>query len=490
MMTDWICGEENAERIAFLDREARVTFRQLRQRISAVRRALRQLQGGRIAIYLPNGADFAAALFGAVTAGATAYPLNALLTKYEVDALAAQAEVSAVITSKARGAQFEDWARAGRSVIYIEDIDLAGAPEMYAPPALDDDAAAVFLSTSGTTGNTKIVQLSKRNIEASLAGYLDKMAFETNDGADIRFIVAVPFSSAYGIMCLCACMTFGFAIASFGDHFSLELFYRAIEAHGVTHYEGGPLVLQFMEQMIGRAVPYDISSLKYIGFGGSKISAKTITRIHEAYPQIEIAQGYGMSEAAPLIAKHVRHARLEGKKLGSVGTAIKGVEIAVDVAGSITNSAFQEGEIVMRGDNVMLGYYRNEEETRKAIRNGYLYTGDIGYLDDKGHLYISGRKKSCIIVRGFNVQPEEVEECILNGGFARDCLVYGGTDALENEALYAQVVPSHPDVTAEAIKAHSRSHLAGYKCPREIRFCEAIEKTASGKTKRTRAHEE
>lgn len=483
MMIDWIFSEENAEKIAFVDAQGCVTFREIRRKIRAMRQALRRMRGGKVAVYLPNGADYAAAFFGAVTEGATVFPLNILLTKHEVEALADRADITAIIASKKHRELFESWMSMGRSVVYTEDVDSSEVPETLVPPVLDDDAATVFLGTSGTTGNTKIVQLSKRNIEVSLAGYLDKIDCVKNDSEDSRFFIAVPFSSAYGIMCLCACMTMGFGIVSFGDLFMLELFYKAIQAYEVTHYEGGPLVLQFMEQMIGRTHPYDIRSLKYVGFGGSKTSAMTINRIREAYPQIEIAQGYGMSEAAPLIAKHVR---LEGRNLDSVGTAIKGVEIAVDTGGTITNAPHREGEIVIRGGNVMLGYYHNEVETSKTIRNGYLYSGDIGYLDEEGYLYISGRKKNCIIVRGFNVQPEEVEECLIGGGFTLDCLVYGEMDALGNEMLCAKIVPSRPDVTVEVVKAYCRTHLASYKCPQKILFLTAIDKTASGKTRRTR----
>jgi long-chain acyl-CoA synthetase len=337
------------------------------------------------------------------------------------------------------------------------------------------DEPMVLLSTSGTTGKSKIVQLSENNVAAAVLGYMDKMDFDEID--EIRFILGTPFSTAYGIMVLSVCLIKSFPIVLIQDHFTLDAFYQTIQAHRATHYEGGAAVILTMEQMAGRPIPYDISSLRYVAFGGSKVSGNTIRKLFSAYPGVEFYQGYGMTEAAPLITKRPI-------KPNSVGLAIKGVKIAVEADGLITETPYIKGEIVVKGPNVMLGYYKDEAETNKTLKNGYLFTGDIGYLDEDGDLYICGRKKNLIIVRGFNVHPEEVEACISNSSLARDCLVYGRTDAFGIETVCADVVPLNPQTKQEEIRAYCRAHLAGYKQPEVIRFCDEIPKNTSGKTER------
>lgn len=191
----------------------------------------------------------------------------------------------------------------------------------------------------------------------------------------------------------------------------------------------------------------------------------------------------GMTEAAPLIAKRPRG--MKGKE-ESVGTAIYGLDIAVETEWGITRKPGTIGEVIVSGSNVMRGYYNNEEETARVIKNGYLYTGDIGYLDEDGFLYICGRKKNVIIVRGFNVYPEEVEGCILNSLLVKDCYVYGQIDDLGNEYVCADIVPIHPQVQATGIKKYCGNHLAEYKQPQRIIIRESIKKNLTGKTERSK----
>ncbi len=189
-----------------------------------------------------------------------------------------------------------------------------------------------------------------------------------------------------------------------------------------------------------------------------------------------------MTEAAPLITKC---SKISLEKLDSVGKAIKGVEISIEADGVITDVPYTNGEILVKGPNVMSGYFRNEEETKKVLKHGYLYTGDLGYLDEDGYLYICGRKKNVIIVRGFNVYPEEVEACILNSLLVNDCVVYGETDPLGIETVCADIVPADPLVSQEKIeeeiRAYCKVHLSGFKQPRKIQIVDAIRKTVSGK---------
>ncbi|NLT58743.1 MAG: acyl--CoA ligase, partial [Clostridiales bacterium] len=427
---------------------------------------------------------YVAALFGTLLFGMTALPLNVSMTAHEIMPLLGQTSTQTLITSKRFGRMFED-IRVNHmphlQVICLEDLPTRACEALPEAVHVGPDEPMVLLSTSGTTGKARIVQLSEKNVEASVLGYLDKMNFEKSGQSDVRYILATPFSTAYGLMILSACLLRSFPIIPIGEGFTLDVFYALAEAHRATHYEGGTSVPLLMEQTAGRPIPHDIHRLKHFGFGGSKVSGNMLEALLKAYPGIRFWQGYGMTEAAPLITKY---ANTQDEKLDSVGTAIKGVKIAVEVDGSVTDAPYTTGEIVVQGPNVMLGYYQNEEETDNVLKNGHLYTGDLGYLDEDGYLYICGRKKNVVIVRGLNVHPEEVEACILSSLLVQDCVVYGETDALGHEVVCADVVPMNKQVQIGEIEAHCRTRLADYKQPQKIRVVDAIPKAASGKTGR------
>ena len=150
----------------------------------------------------------------------------------------------------------------------------------------------------------------------------------------------------------------------------------------------------------------------------------------------------------------------------------------------ITNKPYINGEIIVQGPNVMLGYYNNEDATEEILRNGWLHTGDIGYFDDDGYLFICGRKKNMILVRGFNVFPEEIETRMLGSALIKECLVYCETDDPGTETVCAEVVPANSEVTLKMIYKWCAENLTDYKRPKIIRLTKALKKTSTGKNKR------
>ncbi len=484
MIRRLLLNRGNLEKTALMDGRKNITYGELARKGFALQHLLPP-KPSNVAIFLPNGIDFIAAVFGTFWFGMTAFPLNVRMTEDEILPLLKQADVSAVITSKKAAPMFE-----GFRADHLPDFQVLCMEELCPfesenfPPAAesDPDEPMVLLSTSGTTGKAKIVQLSEKNVESSVLGYLDRIRYcLKSDKKEIRYIIVAPFSTAYSLMILSVCLMRSYPIVLMQEGFTLDTFYRTVQDSRVTNYEGGAMVPFLMEQTLGRPIPYDLHGLKHFGFGGSKVSGRTIRKLSDAYPWIDFWQGYGMTEASPLITKY---ADTKGKKLESVGPAIKRVRIAIKSGGRITEFPDTKGEILVKGPNVMLGYYKNGEETRKILKNGYLYTGDIGYLDEDGYLYLCGRKKNVIIVRGFNVYPEEVEACIQNSLLAKDCLVYGETDALGNETVCADIVPRDPSIQADKIRAYLKDHLSDYKQPQKIRFVKAIQKAASGKSER------
>lgn len=484
MIRQLLLNPENKDKIAVIDGNKNILYRDLTQKALALNPYLPIGQMANIAIFLPNSSDYIATLFGIFMLGLTAFPLNTSMTQYEILPLLKQVSAHTVITTKTFDWLFEEIQICNLpnlQIIYIEDL----SPVEYSvPPVIINITTTdplVLLTTSGSTGRVRIVPLTEMNVEASTLGYLDKMDFKHPPVNDVRYILATPFSTAYGLMILSACLMNSFPIILLGEGFTLDAFYKTAAKHKATHYEGGTSLPLLMARTASKIIPYDINLLRHFGFGGSKVSGDTLRLLQNAHPSASFWQGYGMTEAAPLITKY---ANTKSQKLDSVGTAIKGIEIAIVADGTVTNTPYMRGEIIAKGPNVMLGYYQNEVETNKVLKNGYLYTGDIGYLDEDGYLYICGRKKNVIIVRGFNVYPEEVESCILNSSLAKECIAYGETDIYGNEIVCADIVPINSDVQIEAIKSYCQTHLSRHKQPQKVQFVTTIKKVPSGKIAR------
>lgn len=484
MIRQLLSSLKNSEKIAVMEGDKLISYSELAVKVASLRQRLVREQPELVAIFLPNGSDFISAFLGVILSGYTAFPLNIMLTKFEIFPLLDQTSAEIVITSKVYSAIWEEIKSDKMPfvhIVYIDEVTESQSKDGLLQVDVDINKPITLLTTSGSTGKAKIVKLSDNNMSASVLGYMDKMKFINMDSDKIRYVIATPFSCAYGLMILLVCIINKFPIVMSKECFTLEGFYKTVQVNKVTHYEGGALITFLMEQTAGKKIPYDISSLKHIGFGGSKVSGSTLRVLYDTYSDMEFWQGYGMTEASPLITKYNNVSNL---KLESVGTAIKGVQIAVEVNGMITDNPYTEGEIVVSGANVMLGYYENQLETNEIIKNGYLYTGDIGYLDEEGYLFICGRKKNIIIVRGLNVHPEELEACILNSLLAKDCIVYGESDKFGNEIICADIIPINQAVHVEEIMSYCIKHLSNYKQPHKIRFVSEINKTTSGKNER------
>ena len=167
-----------------------------------------------------------------------------------------------------------------------------------------------------------------------------------------------------------------------------------------------------------------------------------------------------------------------------MGVPLPGVTVRLDTGTEYTDLPNRTGEILAKGPNVMLGYYDDEAATREILRDGWLHTGDIGYFDEDGYLYICGRKKNMILVRGFNVYPEEIEACLLRCPLVKDCMVYGAEESSGTETVCAQIVPSSPSVSAKDLHSWCDSRLADYKRPRRFEIVEHLNKTSTGKNRR------
>jgi acyl-CoA synthetase (AMP-forming)/AMP-acid ligase II len=352
----------------------------------------------------------------------------------------------------------------------------------------DDDLAGVFY-TGGTTGHPKGVMLSHGNLLSNaLSGLADvPMPYDWN------ILHVAPLFHLAAMSLVIRAFVRGVAHVILPTFNPLSVI-QTIEAERVA----STLLVPTMIQMVAdhpQVHEHDLSSLKQILYGGSSISEALLDRAFAAFPGVEFAQGYGMTELSPSITFllgpcHTPQGRLTGR-LRSAGQAICGVDVRIVDSDDRELPVGQIGEIAARGPGMMLGYWNKPEETQQALRGGWMHTGDAGYLDEDGYLYIVDRIKDMIVTGGENVYSAEVENALGGHAAVASCAVLGIPDDKWGEAVHAVVVlKAGASATEEEIRLHCRSLIAGYKCPRSVEFRESLPLSGVGKFLKFKLREE
>ena len=333
------------------------------------------------------------------------------------------------------------------------------------------DDMAVILYTSGTTGRPKGVVLSHRSLIANAAAATG----EERNSRDMEINLAVlPLAHAYGILASNVFFLRGLTIIAH-PRFEPTAVLAAIERYSIAAFAGVPAMFVAL-LYTPDADKYDTSSLLSCVSG----SAPLPVAILEAFEQkfgCTISEGYGLSEASAALTSSGDATQ---RKPGSVGVPLPGVELLVVDENDRPVPAGEIGEVIARGPNIMQSYYNMPEETAKALRNGWLYTGDMGRLDEDGYLYIVERKKDLIIRGGFNVYPRDVEEVLNTHPAVIESAVIGVPSERMGEEVKAYVVTYEP-VDAETLMAYCRQSLANYKTPSQIEFIHSLPRNPVGK---------
>jgi long-chain acyl-CoA synthetase len=398
----------------------------------------------------------------------------------------ANAEASAVVTSP----EFVDKVRqavAGldcvRNVICSGDVDGDVLPlsslEQAEPATIveraDSDLAAL-LYTGGTTGRAKGVMLSHDNLYFSgRAGYDAGHVPGVN-----RSLGTLPLSHAYGLLVTIVGMhSEEQGIAALLRWFDPAAFLSLIQEHRLQQSAVVPSMLQIL--LSQPLEDYDLSSLQFLSCGAAPLAPEVDEEVRRRVPSVSIRQGYGLTESAALIATNPAGR----EKQGSVGLPVPGTTVQIVDDNGRPLPAGEPGEICARSPGVMAGYWRSPEVTADALRDGWLYTGDVGYLDVDGYLFIVDRKKDLIIRGGFNVYPRDVEDGLLEHPAVEMAAVVGKPDAVHGEEVVAFVsLRNGQDLTGEELVDWARSRIGGYKYPREVRVVDSIPLTPVGKVDR------
>lgn len=475
-------AQTRARHIAFICNNRVRTWGELGKVVPHIAGGLHRLgisPGGRVAVLAHNNDRYFELFLSVPHAGGVIVPLNTRWSIPELSFAISGAEPTILAvddelldTGRALARKFPSLTLVSIGEAGADDIihytSLASGPPLADAQRTGDDLYGIFY-TGGTTGHSKGVMLSHRNvlmgaIIAHREGYYRE---------DAVYLVAAPFFHASGSWPLIG-LTVSGGTAIILPSFEPGEALCAIERHRVTESLFVPTMIQMLiEHQHFRQT--DLRSLKTIIYGASPITTALLDRAVELLPHVELTQAYGMTELSPQVtALHHKHLLPENRMTGryrSAGRACYGVEVKIVDENDRTLGVGEVGEICARGENVMQGYWALPEETAHTLRNGWMHTGDSGRLDEDGFVYVVDRVKDMIISGGENVYSTEVENALAQHPAVRQCVVIGIPSDVWVEQVHAIIIlHDGAIVTEDELIIHARSLVAGYKVPRSIEF--------------------
>ncbi len=470
---DWLHrrAERSPERLALRSKAGDLTYGQLDELASRAAGALAAQgvsAGDRVAALMPGGPDFAVLLHATLRLGAAIVPMNTRLSTQEMAFVLEDSAPRALVLGERLGETGAPLARAaGTHALYAPALQ-RGAHAPTTGHRLSDLAALVY--TSGTTGKPKGAMLTLGNFyHAAVTSALGLGTLPED-----RWLLCMPLFHVGGLSILLRAALYGIGVVAH-DGFSEQAVARALENDGVTIASLVPVMLQ---RLLDAGVPFP-PTLRCILLGGGPAPGELLERALGA--GAKIAPTYGLTETASQVAT-MQPAQTD--RIGSAGRPLLLTELRIGTpeAGLAPGEV---GEILVRGPTVSPGYWRREADTEKALAGGWLHTGDIGYLDAEGYLFVLDRRDDLIVSGGENVYPAEVEGALARHPSVLDAAVFARPDATWGQAVHAAVVLRDDEtVSAEDLQSFLRTQLAGYKVPRRIAFVAALPRNAGGKLMR------
>ena len=342
----------------------------------------------------------------------------------------------------------------------------------------DENNCAEIIFTSGSTGVPKGVMVSHKNLMANTGSIITYLKLSQDD----RMLVVLPFYYCYGLSLLHTHLRVGGSIVFNNSFIFIGGIMRDLLEQKCTGFAGVPSHFQILLRKSDNFKTTRFPDLRYVTQAGGKLAPIFIDEFKRSHPEITFIVMYGQTEATARLS-YLPPELYEAKK-GSMGKGIPGVELKVVNEKGEKIKPGEIGEVIARGDNIMLGYFGDEEGTRNTIRDGWLYTGDIGTVDKDDYIYLTARKKEIIKVGGKRISPKEIEAVILEIPEVVDCTIEGVEDELLGEALKATVVirpENGKESMVERIKHHCSMHLALYKVPQVFELKEQLVISATGK---------
>jgi long-chain acyl-CoA synthetase len=337
---------------------------------------------------------------------------------------------------------------------------------------VDENEVAIILYTSGTTGKPKGAMLTHKNIYSNATDVGSYLRMNEDD----TVITALPMFHVFCLTVVLNAPLLRGATLLIVPRFSPKTIFELSKTYQPTVFAGVPTMYNFLFQY-PKGNPEDLSSLRLCISGGASLPVALLKNFEKKF-SVMISEGYGLSEASPVTCFNPLD---RPRKPGSIGTSIMNLENKVVNEMGEEVPVGQVGELIVRGPNVMKGYYKMEEETAATIRDGWLYTGDLARMDEEGYFYIVDRKKELIIVGGYNVYPREIEEVLYEHPGIMEAAVIGVPHPELGEAVNSYVVKNDPSLTEQDVLEYCKEHLAKYKLPASIEFLDELPKNTTGK---------
>lgn len=489
-------GEERIQKfgetvsLIFEDKEYKNTqINEMGKRLASGLKSLGIRRGDHVIVSLPNMPEVFAC-FGAIwRIGAVIVPIMFLLAEEETRYILDHSDAQAIITSQDL---FEKIQNARKGLAHVKHVIVIGGEDqgdvvsfdglIDKNPAsdiiedMDADDVALMIYTSGTTGHPKGVMLSHNNLYQNAIAAFE--ATEMKKGGQIS-LLCLPLAHSFGVVSMNAGNVSPFAdgFAVLMRWFDPEEVFRLIEKYRVTIFIGVPTMYQILLNHPA-AEKYDTSSLERCTISAAPVTEELYRSFTHKF-NCKMYEGYGLTEASPAVAMCRPSMPF---KTGSTGVAMSEVEVKIFDHEDNEKPPGEQGEIVVRGPNVMLGYYKNPEATAETLRGGWLHTGDVGYIDGDGYIFITDRIKDMIIKGGYNIYPSEIEGYIETHPGVAEVSVIGIPDQKYGEEIMAFVVKQPgQEFSAEDLIGFTKEKMTPFKVPSKVQFVDGLPKSLVGK---------
>jgi long-chain acyl-CoA synthetase len=479
LLTD--SAERDPDHVAIKLDDAELTYAQLDGASAHIVGLLRDhgfQAGDRVGIMLPNVPYFPVCYYGVLRAGGVVVPMNVLLRKREVAFYLEDSGAKLLFAWEGFAEDAQAGAeQAGAECILVKvgefEHQVGRADPVTEVAEVDDQDTAVILYTSGTTGTPKGAELTHANLTRNAQCSRDLFGF----GNEAMTLGALPLFHSFGQTCGLNATVCGGGTLSLIPRFEPAKALEIIERDQINVFQGVPTMYGAMLHCPDRD-RFDVSSLELCASGGSAMPVELMRGFEDAFG-CKILEGYGLSESSPVAS--FNHPDRE-RKPGSIGTPIEGVEMKVVDDDGAEVAQGEVGEIVIRGHNVMKGYWGRPEATEETLSGGWLHTGDMARVDEDGYFFIVDRKKDLIIRGGYNVYPREVEEVLYEHPAVREAAVVGVPHDEYGEEIGAAVaLKDGSEASADELRAFVKEQVAAYKYPRQIWFVDELPKGPTGK---------
>ncbi|SET00063.1 long-chain acyl-CoA synthetase [Salinibacillus kushneri] len=493
-----LTAKNHLSKTAYIFQGDKKNYQELEGAVTTFASGLRELGYGRgdhIALVSGNTPHFVIGLYGALRIGATVIPINPIYTADEISYIVNDGDVKGIITLDVLLEKFEHMADLIPSVehyivgetnpeLHFTNSPLSSKLLSFTQimqddnldlnrPVLKDDDIAVILYTSGTTGKPKGAMLTHKNLYSNAKDVADYLKM----GPEDRVIAALPMFHVFCLtVALNAPLMNGGQVLIMPKFSPVEVF-KGAEKYQITIFAGVPTMYNYLLQH-PEGDSESFESMRLCISGGAAMPVALLENFEKKF-NVMVSEGYGLSEASPVTCFNPLD---RPRKAGSIGQSILHVENRVVDEFGEEVPVGEVGELVVRGPNVMKGYYKMPEETNAALKDGWLHTGDMARMDDEGYFYIVDRKKDMILVGGYNVYPREVEEVLYNHDRVAEVAVIGVPDPDAGEAVTGFVVlKDGEEITEGELITYCSQHLAKYKVPSKIEFLDELPKNTTGK---------